>query len=222
MDGYASLDHYGRGRIWLGDAKPEWCTNAPRCSWKYGFKGIKSIVKISFVEKQPPSTWSVSTPREYGFYSNVNPEVDHPRWSQKRERRLPGKAGSQPFLPKKIGTKMFNGCAEEVAGLCAWYGSQKELLIARPHLISGGHVAIKRSRPFFKTCVFLGLIPFGWLAFALWSDTVNATVYMTADPVQKLNRELGDWALIFIIITIAVRPLMDLTKKPGLVAYRRA
>ena len=83
-------------------------------------------------------------------------------------------------------------------------------------------MAIKRSRPFFKTCVFFsGLIPFGWLAFALWSDTVNATVYMTADPVQKLNRELGDWALIFIIITIAVRPLADLTKKPGLVAYRR-
>ena len=83
-------------------------------------------------------------------------------------------------------------------------------------------MAIKRSRPFFKTCVFLtGLIPFGWLAFALWSDTFNATVYMTADPVQKLNRELGDWALIFIIITIAVRPFADLTKKPGLVAYRR-
>ena len=83
-------------------------------------------------------------------------------------------------------------------------------------------MAIKRPRPFFKTCVFFtGLIPLGWLAFALWSDTVNATIYMTADPVQKLNRELGDWALIFIIITIAVRPFADLTKKPGLVAYRR-
>ena len=83
-------------------------------------------------------------------------------------------------------------------------------------------MAIKRSRLFFKTSVFFTcLIPVGWLAFALWSDTVNTTTYMTADPVQKLNRELGDWALIFIIITIAVRPLADLIKKPGLVAYRR-
>ena len=83
-------------------------------------------------------------------------------------------------------------------------------------------MAVKRSRLIFKPCVFVAsLIPVGWLAFALWSDTFNATSYMTADPVQKLNRELGDWALIFIIITLAVRPFADLTKKPGLVAYRR-
>ena len=83
-------------------------------------------------------------------------------------------------------------------------------------------MAIKRSQLIFKPCLFFaGLIPFGWLAFALWSDTVNATNYMTADPVQKLNRELGDWALIFIIITLAVRPIADITKKPGLVACRR-
>ena len=83
-------------------------------------------------------------------------------------------------------------------------------------------MATKRSRLIFKPLVFVAsLIPIGWLAFALWSDTVNATIYMTADPVQKLNRELGDWALIFIIITLAVRPFAELTKKPGLVAYRR-
>ncbi len=56
--------------------------------WKYGFKSIKSIVKIRLVEKQPPTTWNLSAPNEYGFYSNVNPEVDHPRWSQAKERRL--------------------------------------------------------------------------------------------------------------------------------------
>ena len=87
--------------------------------WKYGFKGIKSIVKISFVEKQPPSTWSVSTPQEYGFYSNVNPEVDHPRWSQKRERPITGEGGFSALFAEKIETKMFNGYAEEVAGLYA-------------------------------------------------------------------------------------------------------
>ena len=87
--------------------------------WKYGFKGIKSIVKISFVEKQPPSTWSVSTPHEYGFYSNVNPEVDHPRWSQKRERLITGEGGFSALFAEKIETKMFNGYAEEVAGLYA-------------------------------------------------------------------------------------------------------
>src|SRR5690606_28958838 len=58
--------------------------------WKYGFKGIKSIVRIRFVEDMPVNTWHVQTPHEYGFYANVNPNVDHPRWSQARERRLPG------------------------------------------------------------------------------------------------------------------------------------
>jgi sulfoxide reductase catalytic subunit YedY len=80
--------------------------------WKYGFKGIKSIVRISFTEKQPPTTWSLAAPSEYGFYANVNPEVDHPRWSQARERRI----GSGLFAQKEP-TLMFNGYAEEVAGL---------------------------------------------------------------------------------------------------------
>ncbi len=81
--------------------------------WKYGFKSIKSIVRISFVEKMPHTTWSDLAPQEYGFYANVNPNVDHPRWSQKRERRLPG-----GFLgPKRIDTQMFNGYADQVASL---------------------------------------------------------------------------------------------------------
>jgi methionine sulfoxide reductase catalytic subunit len=77
--------------------------------WKYGFKGIKSIVKISFVESEPPTTWNISAPDEYGFYSNVNPEVDHPRWSQATERRI-GEFRKRPTL-------MFNGYADQVASM---------------------------------------------------------------------------------------------------------
>jgi sulfoxide reductase catalytic subunit YedY len=87
--------------------------------WKYGFKSIKSIVRITLTEKMPPTAWNRSQPDEYGFYANVNPEVDHPRWSQKRERRI------GEFL--KRDTLKFNGYGEEVAGLYAgmdlakWY-----------------------------------------------------------------------------------------------------
>ena len=77
--------------------------------WKYGFKSIKSIVKIKLVEKEPPCTWNLMASNEYGFYSNVNPHVDHPRWSQATERRL-GELFKRP-------TVMFNGYEKEVAGL---------------------------------------------------------------------------------------------------------
>ncbi|MFP8966589.1 protein-methionine-sulfoxide reductase catalytic subunit MsrP [Pokkaliibacter sp. CJK22405] len=81
--------------------------------WKYGFKSIKSIVKIELTEKEPPTTWSQIAPQEYGFYANVNPKVDHPRWSQASERRLP----SSLFSPNIIPTQMFNGYADQVASL---------------------------------------------------------------------------------------------------------
>ena len=81
--------------------------------WKYGFKSIKSIVKIEFVEKMPNTTWMKSNPKEYGFYSNVNPSVDHPRWSQATERRLP----SSVFSPNIRPTQMFNGYEDDVAHL---------------------------------------------------------------------------------------------------------
>jgi len=81
--------------------------------WKYGFKSIKSIVKIRLQEKEPPTSWNRIAPNEYGFYSNVNPQVDHPRWSQKTERRLP----SSLFNPNRIPTKLFNGYADQVASL---------------------------------------------------------------------------------------------------------
>lgn len=77
--------------------------------WKYGFKSIKSIVSIRLIERQPQTTWNLAAPREYGFYANVNPEVDHPRWSQARERRI-GEFWRRPTLP-------FNGYGESVAHL---------------------------------------------------------------------------------------------------------
>jgi sulfoxide reductase catalytic subunit YedY len=80
--------------------------------WKYGFKGIKSIVEIRFTERQPPTSWNLSAPSEYGFFANVNPAVDHPRWSQARERRI----GASLFASKQD-TLPFNGYAEQVAGL---------------------------------------------------------------------------------------------------------
>jgi methionine sulfoxide reductase catalytic subunit len=82
--------------------------------WKYGFKSIKSIVKIRFVKDQPPSTWNLYAPNEYGFYSNVNPNVDHPRWSQATERRLGPGLG---LLTPRIKTLMFNGYGDQVASL---------------------------------------------------------------------------------------------------------
>ncbi len=83
--------------------------------WKYGFKSAKSIVKIRLVEKQPVSSWERAAPQEYGFYSNVNPAVDHPRWSQATERRI----GSDGLLARKRPTLMFNGYEAQVASLYA-------------------------------------------------------------------------------------------------------
>jgi sulfoxide reductase catalytic subunit YedY len=80
--------------------------------WKYGFKSIKSLVKIKLQSTEPPTAWDVSNPREYGFYSNVNPERDHPRWSQRHERRIDGSRLGTP-----IDTMMFNGYGDQVASL---------------------------------------------------------------------------------------------------------
>lgn len=79
--------------------------------WKYGFKSIKSVVRITLTDKEPPTTWNIANAREYGFYSNVNPAVDHPRWSQAEERRI-GESGRRPTLP-------FNGYAKDVEHLYA-------------------------------------------------------------------------------------------------------
>ena len=82
--------------------------------WKYGFKSIKSIVRISLTDSQPEATWNMQNPREYGFYSNVNPNVDHPRWSQATERPIGG-----GLFARRKPTLMFNGYEEQVAGLYA-------------------------------------------------------------------------------------------------------
>ena len=94
--------------------------------WKYGFKSIKSIVAIRFAERMPKTAWNDLQPSEYGFFSNVNPDVDHPRWSQKTERRIAG-GGAGRLFPERIPTRLFNGYAEQVASLYAgmnlkrWY-----------------------------------------------------------------------------------------------------
>jgi sulfoxide reductase catalytic subunit YedY len=80
--------------------------------WKYGFKGIKGIVRMRFTDKQPKTSWNMAQAREYGFYANVNPQVDHPRWSQARERRI----GASLFASKQA-TLMFNGYGDQVAHL---------------------------------------------------------------------------------------------------------
>jgi len=85
--------------------------------WKYGFKGIKSIVKIEFTDSRPRTTWNLAGPGEYGFYSNVNPNVDHPRWSQHTERRIAGDGFN--LFGNRIETKPFNGYADQVASLYA-------------------------------------------------------------------------------------------------------
>jgi methionine sulfoxide reductase catalytic subunit len=86
--------------------------------WKYGFKSIKSIVHIRFAEEEPPTSWNMATPREYGFYSNVNPDVDHPRWSQRTERRI-GELRRRPTL-------LFNGYEDEVGELYAGMDLRKQ------------------------------------------------------------------------------------------------
>jgi methionine sulfoxide reductase catalytic subunit len=88
--------------------------------WKYGFKGTKAIVKVSFTDTMPPTTWNRMAPDEYGFYSNVNPKKDHPRWSQATERRI----GGSVFSPKQP-TLMFNGYADQVASLYSGMDLQK-------------------------------------------------------------------------------------------------
>ncbi len=90
--------------------------------WKYGFKSIKSIVRISLVSEQPVNSWQSIAPDEYGFYANVNPQVDHPRWSQATERRLPNSL----FNPNIIDTRMFNGYADQVASLYSGMDLRKQ------------------------------------------------------------------------------------------------
>ena len=90
--------------------------------WKYGYKSIKSIVRITLTDTQPPTSWNKANAREYGFYSNVNPEVDHPRWSQASERQIGG-----GLFSKRIPTLMMNGYEDEVSELYAGMDLTKDI-----------------------------------------------------------------------------------------------
>ncbi len=93
--------------------------------WKYGFKGVKSIARISFTDIEPKNTWQVMNPREFGFYANVNPGVDHPRWTQANERRIDANGGLKAMFAKRRPTQMFNGYAEDVGQMYAGMDLQK-------------------------------------------------------------------------------------------------
>jgi sulfoxide reductase catalytic subunit YedY len=120
--------------------------------WKYGFKNIKSIVEINFVEQQPPSTWNITAPNEYGFYSNVNPNVDHPRWSQARERRIG--SGSGLFNARQQ-TLMFNGYEDQVASLYKGMDLKKYFMRARQwsNACPPPTRSVVSTNPLFSSCV---------------------------------------------------------------------
>lgn len=99
----------GCGRLWQGGGQPDGAPLRLALPWKYGFKSIKSIVRFTFTDERPVSFWEQLQAREYGFWANVNPEVPHPRWSQATERVL--------HTGDRVPTQLFNGYAEQVAGL---------------------------------------------------------------------------------------------------------
>ena len=108
--GDAPVDDPGRRAVRRGPSEPEWRAASVGCPLEDGFKHAKAIVRIRFVEQQPLNTWRKQAPQDYGFYANVNPTVDHPRWSQATERRLPG------FL-RNHKTLMFKGYGDQVESL---------------------------------------------------------------------------------------------------------
>ncbi len=165
--------------------------------WKYGFKGIKSIVRIQFVDRQPETSWQRQNSSEYGFYSNVNPTVDHPRWSQATERRI------GEFLKRK--TLMFNGYGDQVASLYAGMDLRKVLL-----------VGARAVRLFVKPAVFaLALVPVARLAW------LAAVQQLGANPLEAVTHGTGDWALRFLLLTLAVTPLRAVTGWNAVVRVRR-
>ena len=165
--------------------------------WKYGFKSIKSIVKIKLTGGMPPTTWNMSNSHEYGFYSNVNPKVDHPRWSQATERRLPATFKNHP-------TQMFNGYGDQVASLYYGHGPEEELL------------AMLRRR-WMKVVVFL-------LCLApLPGISAGASTARTSPPIRsstsRTSRAIGRSGSSSA--TLAITPLRKLLRLPDLIRFRR-
>ncbi len=165
--------------------------------WKYGYKSIKSIVKIKLVEKEPPTTWNLANAHEYGFYSNVNPEVDHPRWSQAKERRLP----SLTMRP----TLKFNGYEDQVGSLYAGMDLKKWLLTPRMPKIRWTKVLV------FLLC----LTPEALLVWDWHKDALGP------NPAENIIHTNGNWTIHFLLITLAITPLRRLLGMPSLIQFRR-
>eukprot|EP01041_Mallomonas_annulata_P014146 gene14146-30123_t len=163
--------------------------------WKYGFKSGKSIVKIRFTEKQPGTAWNKAAANEYGFYSNVNPNVDHPRWSQATERRI----GEDGLFAKKRKTLMFNGYEAQVGQL-----SSSDMAF---------NPTAKQVTALKAVVFMLSLLPFFNL---IWLTASGQLV----EPLQYITRATGDWTLYFLCITLAVTPLRRLTKWNWLLKLR--
>ena len=184
--------------------------------WKYGFKSIKSIVRIRLVEKQPRRPWERSQPSEYGFYSNVNPEVDHPRWSQARERRI------GEFFKRK--TLMFNGYGDQVARSVRGHGSEEELLeeIADCRLQIDESARLQDCR--FARCRRVARRS---ACSSPRSDRSRICVYgvfadtLGANPIDAITDETGTWTLRFLALTLLVTPLRKWTGWNPLIRFRR-
>ena len=188
--------------------------------WKYGFKSAKAIVNIRFTDKQPLNTWNISAPVEYGFYANVNPKVDHPRWSQAKERRL-GEFLKRPTL-------MFNGYGSGREPL-QWDGFEKRILRHRGQGSGVSKTAATRpaltltpdrlnsecfatSNPSFSSPASCPLALLAW--HGLHSE-------LGANPIESITHTTGDWTLIFLLVTLSVTPLRKLTRQYWLIRFRR-
>jgi hypothetical protein len=176
--------------------------------WKYGFKSAKSIVKIRFTEKEPATAWNKAAPQEYGFYSNVNPLVDHPRWSQATERRI-GEDGSVRQEAQDLDVQRLRS-----AGGSALFGDGPAQVL----LSTGRSVAMNRFLLHWaaKPVVFLlATGPTAWLVLAAAADLLGA------NPAEALIRSLGDWTLRMLCLVLAVTPLRVWTGWSALARFRR-
>jgi sulfoxide reductase catalytic subunit YedY len=158
--------------------------------WKYGFKSIKSIVKIRLQETEPQTTWSQEGPSEYGFYANVNPEVDHPRWSQARERRI-GELTKRPTL-------FLNGYADEVASL---YRGMDLRRYFWPCSRRRGRAASPTSRWSRSVC-----------CRSRRSRSARRARTLGANPVETITHATGQWALRLLLATLAITPLRRVSR----------
>ena len=163
--------------------------------WKYGFKSIKSIVRIRLVEDMPATSWNLVLPKEYGFFANVNPEVDHPRWSQARERRL-GEI-------RRRTTLLFNGYADEVASLYAgmdlrrWYLEVGSRNGKRPRAGSRSHSKAGSTMRLKGAVWMLGLSPIFWMGFRFATDSLGA------NPIEAVLHWAGRSTLILLLAGLA-------------------